>query len=420
MIADMDSGMMTLLFFGGIAVVALLCYIYYLRSRLDTMEQILNCIKCNNYSVRPPSKWIGPFKDDRGETINNVLNFLNERYLQQQEQLFYFENLMSCVDSALIVVDEQGKVNWCNRAARTELLGYAPSALDQLSTLSSDLPGQLDAIRPGEVKPLRFERDGKVYEMAVTVNLYQSTRKQNLRIINLRNIHQLLLENEQQTTHRLMRVLTHEMMNSLTPIIALSGSLKESMKRSDYDPADISEGIEVIRRRSDGLLRFVNNYRKLSKLEMPVLQPQSLFSLLDTIRPLTCGFKSEISFPDANTYPAPVILNMDRVQIEQVLLNLLKNADEACAQTLSPRIEVELEVRKEQVLLHVSDNGEGISPAALERVFVPFYTTKQKGSGIGLALCRQIMNNHGGNITVQSTLGNGSCFTLHFVREAEG
>lgn len=396
-----------------VIVIAVLCYIYYLRSRLDTMEQILNCIKCNNYAVRPPSRWTGPFRDDRGETINNVLNYLNERYQLQQEQLLYLNNMLDNVDSALIVVDDAGCVNWCNRAAQRTLLGFLPTTLRQLESLAPDLPAQLAAIRPGEVKTLRFERDGNLFEMAATVTHYQSRRKQ-LAIYNLHNIHQLLMENEQQANRQLMRVLTHEMMNSLTPIIALSDTLKSVVSQPGCDWQEVADGISVIRRRSDGLLRFVNNYRKLSKLNPPTLLPLSPYRLLDSLRLLTCGFRSEVVFPPAPANMDDPLLQIDRVQMEQVLLNLLKNADEACREVAAPRIEIGVELSEKQVQIHVRDNGMGISPAALERIFIPFYTTKQQGSGIGLALCRQIMLNHRGSISVQSTPGQGACFTLHF------
>lgn len=397
-------------------VIVVLCYIYYLRSRLDTMEQILNCIKCNNYSVRTSSKWTGFFKDDREKTINNVLNYLNERYLQQQEQLLYLNNLLDNVDSALIVADEYGNVNWCNRAVQHPLLGYAPNKLSQLESLSPELPKQLVQLHPGEVKSLRFERNGKTYEMAATMTRYLS-RNQTLTIFNLRNIHQLLMKNEQQANHQLMRVLTHEMMNSLTPIISLSDMLKETILQPECDLHKIREGIEVIRRRSDGLLRFVNNYRQLAKLAPPVLQSFSPYHLLENIRPLTYSFRAKISFPPTPQNANTLRIQIDPVQIEQVILNLLKNADEACQQTSHPLININIEISKKQVQLHIQDNGAGISPTAIKHIFVPFYTTKQHGCGIGLALCRQIMSGHQGNITLKSTLGEGTCFTLLFPRE---
>lgn len=392
------------------AVLAL--YAYVLRSQLGTMNQVLNCIRCNNYAVRPPSRWMWPFKDENGQTVIRILNYLNERYLKQQEEMLYLNSLLDRVDAALLVVGNDDQITWCNRTARTELLGYTPNRLQQLGELSAELPEQLASLRPGEVKTLRFEREGQNYEMAATTSRY-TTKEQSLRIYSLQNIHRLLLESEQQATHRLMRVLTHEMMNSLTPIIALSDTLKEEISHPDCDWQEIRQGIEVIRRRSDGLLVFVNNYRKLAKLSPPTLQPVSLRQLLEEIRPLTYGFQTKVQFPDPDTIPADAMLQIDRAQMEQVLLNLLKNADEACRQTPSPRVEVTVETAAKQIKLYVTDNGIGITPSALDRVFIPFYTTKQKGSGIGLALCRQILLNHSGRITVQSVPGEYTRFTLH-------
>ena len=219
----------------------------------------------------------------------------------------------------------------------------------------------------------------------------------------------VLEHNEMAAWQKLIRVLTHEIMNSLTPIISLSETLSER-EVDERSYAVMRQGMLTIHRRSKGLLEFVENYRRLTRLPAPVRRPVSLCELLQDLRKLFPEDYIHIHLPEADR-----TLQIDRAQVEQVLINLLKNAREACARREQPCIEVRVQPAQSwQCLLTVSDNGEGILPEVVDKVFVPFFTTKPGGQGIGLSLCKQIMNRHGGNITVQSTVGKGTCFTLLF------
>ena len=212
---------------------------------------------------------------------------------------------------------------------------------------------------------------------------------------------------EMDAWQKLIRVLTHEIMNSIAPIISLSETLSER-KVDENSYGVMRQGMSAIYRRSKGLLEFVENYRKLTRLPMPVRRPVSLTDLLQDLRKLYPEPSIQINMPAEDR-----TLQIDRAQIEQVLINLLKNAREACShiEQLDIRVSV-LPSPAWQCLLSVTDNGEGILPEVQDKIFVPFFTTKPSGSGIGLSLCKQIMNRHGGNITVSSTPGKGSCFTL--------
>lgn len=219
----------------------------------------------------------------------------------------------------------------------------------------------------------------------------------------------VLERNEMEAWQKLIRVLTHEIMNSITPIISLSETLSEREVSEKNYPV-MRQGMQTIYRRSKGLLEFVENYRKLTRLPAPVRRPVAVRELLQDLQKLFSEEYIRIELPETDR-----ILQIDRTQIEQVLINLIKNAKEACSRKEHPRIEVKmLPALSWQCLITVSDNGEGILPEVQDKIFVPFFTTKPSGSGIGLSLCKQVMNRHGGNITVQSAVGKGSCFTLLF------
>lgn len=226
----------------------------------------------------------------------------------------------------------------------------------------------------------------------------------------MKNFRTRVLErNEMEAWQKLIRVLTHEIMNSITPIISLSETLSEREMTEKNYPV-MRQGMQTIHRRSKGLLEFVENYRKLTRLPAPVRCPVSVRELLQDLQKLFSEEYIRIEIPQTNR-----IVQIDRTQIEQVLINLIKNAKEACGKVQNPLIEVKMNPTMSwQCLITVQDNGEGILPEVQDKIFVPFFTTKTSGSGIGLSLCKQIMNRHGGNITVQSIVGQGSCFTLQF------
>jgi signal transduction histidine kinase len=220
-------------------------------------------------------------------------------------------------------------------------------------------------------------------------------------------------EAEAAAWQKLISVLTHEIMNSIAPIISLSETLAEREMDKEEESEEykiMKQAMEAIHRRSVGLLSFVENYRKLTRLPQPVMQPIALKSLLKSLQQLTSSYGIAFSF---NVYPEQLILNADKGMVEQLLLNLLKNAKEACEGVENPAISVMAEKVGNSIKISVSDNGQGIVGEARDKVFIPFYSTKGKGSGIGLSLCRQIVLRHGGKISLNSD-NNFTKFTAEF------
>lgn len=209
-------------------------------------------------------------------------------------------------------------------------------------------------------------------------------------------------EAEAVAWQKLISVLTHEIMNSIAPIISLSETLSEremGNKDESEDYKIMKQAMEAIHRRSVGLLSFVENYRKLTRLPQPVLQPIALKPMLTSLQQLTSSYGISFTF---DVYPEQLILKADKGMVEQLLLNLLKNAKEACEGIENPIIEIKAEKIGNSIKITVSDNGQGIVPEARDKIFIPFYTTKANGSGIGLSLCKQIVVRHGGKMSLNS------------------
>lgn len=244
----------------------------------------------------------------------------------------------------------------------------------------------------------------------------QLTRSMNeaLNAFRFRLYNAVVAEAETDAWQKLIRVLTHEIMNSIAPIISLSETVTEraalnGMNERDY--AVMLQAIQTIHRRSKGLLDFVENYRKLTRIPTPTMQIFPVSTLFSDLQKLVPAEGIQVAY---SIRPSELRLYADRSMIEQVLINLLKNAVEACCDNEFPEIRIEAFRRDGMPVITVTDNGSGIVPEALDKVFVPFFTTKQGGSGIGLSVCRQILNRHGGNITVTSEMEKGTTFTMQF------
>lgn len=222
----------------------------------------------------------------------------------------------------------------------------------------------------------------------------------------------VVIETENEAWQKLVRVLTHEIMNSIAPIISLSETITERTdqnKMNEDDYRTMLQSIQSIHRRSKGLLDFVENYRKLTKIPAPVIQSVPVSELFNHIELLFTDTKTPLHFSIA---PSNLHIPADRSLIEQVLINLVKNAFEACADLPDGEIWVKAFRKENAVVITISDNGCGIVTEAIDKIFVPFYTTKPKGSGIGLSLCRQIINRHSGSISVTSEEEKGSTFSI--------
>jgi signal transduction histidine kinase len=218
-------------------------------------------------------------------------------------------------------------------------------------------------------------------------------------------------ETESDAWQKLIRVLTHEMMNSLTPIISLSQTVLERAGSDRPDAKEYAlmlEALRTIGRRSRGLLDFVENYRRLTRVPEPVKQVFAAEELFRAMRGIFSERGEEISF---TVNPPAMRLYADRALIEQELLNLLNPALEASGEERA-RVRVEAFEEAGRSVIRVSDSGSGIVPEAMERIFIPFYTTRPGGSGIGLALARQIASRHGGTLTAESRVEEGSVFTM--------
>ena len=334
--------------------------------------------------------------------IENMLAAYRRQLLDETAQQQYYKHLLDHVDTGVVSCDEKGEVLWMNQAAEQQL-GPRPV----LPETWLDFPS-------GTARIVTVERHGQARELLLSLTRF--TLGPSLQILyTLRDIRHVLEQQQIESWKTLTRVLTHEIMNSLTPILSLSKTLASADYTQPSDPEQqrlTHQALQAIHHRSQGLLDFVENYRKLTRLPAPsysAIPADGLFSDLQKL-----FHDPRITFDQP--YPG-FTFRADRGQMEQLLINLVKNAREASAP--EGRIEVALrrDVDTDEVLLSVQDHGTGIPADVQERIFVPFFTTKPDGSGIGLSLCKQIAYQHRGTLSVRSVPGKGSRFVLRIPRK---
>lgn len=350
------------------------------------------------------------------EAMEDALVHYKRQLQQKESQLQYFQALANHIDLSVIVYAPTGKLEWMNQAARLQTGMNQADTIDDLQAFHPELPARLRTIRSGDISILQVYRGDECYQLALSGMSFIVLGKQ-LTVVSMKNIRTVLENKETEAWQKIIRVLTHEIMNSMTPIVSLSELLKNKFspdnQLSKEESEETNQAIETIFRRSNGLLRFVENYRKVVGIPTPVLQLISVSELLNNTMLL---FHTESFGLRLIPLSSHIQIIADKNQIEQVLINLIKNAKEAILETDSPCIELSAGINTDgKTFIQVSDNGPGIDPEVLERIFIPFFTTKPTGSGIGLSLSRQIMHMHRGSLHVISEPRKGSRFSLIFL-----
>ena len=347
----------------------------------------------------------------RGRKFNKTLNrlcniFDNERH-EIIEQEKYFGLMLDHVKTGIAVVEKDGRVAYSNNTALS-LLGIATFGhIRQLRAVSDSLYESFQTIADGsEERASYYNESGK---MTISLTASEATiGKETVRIIAFNDISNEIAENEQQSWSKLIRVLTHEIMNTVTPISSLSETLLDFDGLSD----DLKQGLKTISQSSKGLIKFVDSYRNITRVAPPVKKAFYFRDLADRVIKLT---SEQAAMSGAVcTYEElsdDVLLYADESQITLILINLVKNAIQAEARNIIISAQI---TPTEQTVIKVTNDGFPISRESQNEIFVPFYTTKHEGTGIGLSLFRQIMRLHNGTITLTNSDKDRTVFTLLF------
>ncbi len=376
---------------------------WFSRKSIKRVRRMLRTLRSNDLTLRIPEENLRGAERELAEEINDLINDLRKKLLKQERRSEQLEALINTIDAALIVADYDGEILFMNQKAVNGLCGFRINNLSSLDTLHKGLCQNMLTLVPGQSKLVAINKNGKEIQLKISMVKYRVDGHDTL-LFSIENVNGLMLQNEIEAQRKLVSVITHEIMNSLSPIISLSETLYESVSNEDEDTRI---ALNVIKQRSTGLLSFVENYRKLARLAPPKYNWTKIGELFEDLRKLYSAPYIRYEIEDID-----LEVRIDRQQIVQVLINVVKNAVEACSSNPLVIVTAKVDYPSRKFIISVLDNGTGISAEAKERIFIPFYTTKPSGSGIGLSLSRQIVIMHGGSLYLDSSEDVGSKFII--------
>ena len=329
------------------------------------------------------------------QSLNRIKEVMDNAKMQIREREKYFELIMECAGIGIVTVMENGTVAQTNTKALRIVGMERLNHIDQLRILSEELCEAMHSIEPGAQLTARFTTEIGDQNLVLSCSAMEFEGKQ-LRVISIGNIHEELDRKEVESWEKLTRILTHEIMNSLAPVTSISHTLLSS----SGDAETMRQGLETIHATSDRLLRFVDSFRAVTRIPAPQKAPFYLSELVAESLLLIPheGIEVEVSIE-----PEDTMLYADRALMSQVMVNLLKNATEALlAQDCDRKITIHSTIdSEERIQIEITNNGSAIPAEVAENIFTPFFTTKTDGSGIGLAVSRQIIRLHGGSLRLK-------------------
>lgn len=366
-------------------------------------------------------------KDTLKEAYREIMNEFQNIRIDKEVQYHYLKTMVEHIRIALLSFDEYGKIEFINKRASYLLSLKEQQNMNQIKNIDLSLFHLIQKLKSGESELIKV----KIHDELMHLSVYATElkiQKKKIKLISLQNIKQELEYQELESWQKLIRVLTHEIMNSVTPISSLSNSINETLLAAtkgniselqnitEDDFEDMISSLQTIETRSKGLLKFVSSYKQLTRIPKPDFKEVNLVELINHCHTLLKQkmAESHIHFQRISS-DNEIVTHADYDQIEQVIINLLINAIDTLKDHEKPEIKVKIIAtpsNKHKII--ISDNGRGIDPENLDKIFIPFFTTKKEGSGIGLSLSRQIMRLHKGAIHVNSALNKGTEFILEF------
>jgi two-component system, NtrC family, nitrogen regulation sensor histidine kinase NtrY len=399
--------------------------VHYVRRTNRELARFMLAIRHDDFVQTFTAAPAGGSFAELGAAFEEILRRFRAARTAKEEQASYLDTLVQHVPVAVIALDDAGYVDQFNHAARRLFGAGAPHRLQEFTSFGADFAQKILALDPGRPALLQVSKENTLLQLNVLATELKIGGR-SLKIVSLQDIHGELEAREVEAWQNLIRVLTHEIMNSATPISSLATTaaelLAEARERPRTDGSldsaidDAQDAVETIAKRSSGLVRFVESYRRLTRVPQPSLRRLAVDELLDRVVQL---MKPELErrgiAVSQSVAPRNLEIVADPDLLEQVLINLLRNALDALATAADPEVRVHAAIDAGgHAVIAVEDNGHGMDEQVRQNIFVPFFTTKQNGTGIGLSLVRQIMRSHHGSVGVQSAPGEGTAVRLRF------
>ena len=413
---------------GLMVVFQVVALIHYIDKTNRMLNNFLESIRYSDFTRTFEMEGLGSSFDKLKNSFNEVIKDFQNVRAEKEENFFYLQSVIQHIGISLIAYDKTGRVELVNNATKKLFQLRNINHIEALNSFSAELVQKLVTIKHNENTLVKVVDKDEILQLAIYATEFKISNK-SIMLVSIKNIQNELEEKEMESWQKLISVLTHEIMNSIAPISSLSNTIStilSDLKNStlanqanaDEQEAfeDIDMALSTISKRTEGLMHFVNTYRNLTKIPQPNF---SIFSVAQLFREIKLLMSEEAVEKNIacqiSIEPDTLELSADERLIQQVLINLLKNAIYANEGRPNAKIMLKAYINKRgRVVIEVTDNGPGILPDVLDKIFIPFFTTKTTGSGIGLSLSKQIMRMHGGNISVTSIPEEETKFTLTF------
>lgn len=407
-------------------LVQVISLIRYTEQTNQKLRRFFESIRHADFTSSFTENELGKSFEELNNEFNQVIEAFNKNKTEKEEHFSYLLTVIQHVSIGIIVFKKSGEVDVYNNAVKRLLQIKHLRKVEQLGSISDELPKVLVGMKAGDKNLVKLFIEDEMLQIAINATAFRM-RGEEYMLASFQDIHPELEQKEIESWQKLIRVLTHEIMNSITPISSLastvSGMLNDYTESNPKLTEEEEEGLEsithaisTIEGRSRGLLNFVELYRNLTRIPKPNFRHFTIGTLFERASELMNPKFDALGIDyKVRIYPSDLKILADPDLIDQVLINLLLNAIDAIKTVENPRITIVASVNlNNRTMIEVADNGKGIPQDILDKIFMPFFTSKKTGSGIGLSLSRQIMQMHKGSISVRSKKGEGATFTMVF------
>jgi len=416
----------SLLILIALALLQVVLLIRYVEKTNTKLSQFLQSIKHSDFSTSFSDAGLGKSFEGLTRSFTEVIEEFKKNRAEKEEHFNYLQTVIQHVTIGIIVYRKDGKVDIYNNAIKRLLKMRTLRNIRELALLKEDFPKVLLDLSAGERTLYKLFIEDELLHLSIYTTEFRM-RGEDFTLISLQDISSELDEKEIESWQKLIRVLTHEITNSITPISSLASTVKEMILNEDEsilkikdvqgeDYESLQGAIATIQNRSQGLLNFVEIYRNLTRIPKPNFRYFPVKEIFDRSKQLLKPKMDDIGIECySRVFPPDLMITADPDLIDQVVINLMLNAIDAVKEVEHPEISVLATINNSnRIVIDFKDNGYGIKPDILDKIFMPFFTSKKNGSGIGLSLSRQIMHLHKGSISVKSKPAEGTVFTLTF------
>ena len=421
------SNRYTLLIFVGLIIVfQILNFIQFINKTNTELSQFIEAVQYRDFSLQFTEKNAPVSVRQLRRAFNQINATFKQLSSEREEQYQYLQKILELVDTGILSYDQEGNVGWINEAFKRMMNVPYLRNISSLEKRDMSVYQAVMSLGNGDSKLVKINH--KQILLAKTTFLNENIETN---LIAFQNVNEAIEDTEAQAYQKLLRVMTHEIMNSVAPIASLAETMETTLRgrkeiretgekdledkyQINFD--DISLGISTIRKRSENLLKFADTYRQLAKVSMTSFSKFYIRDLFEGVEILLENQieQKNIEF-DVIIKDFELMIEGDMILIEQVLINLVINAIDAVQHQSNPKITLSVfQNSQQQIIIEIRDNGMGMSDELMDKIFVPFFTSKPNGSGIGLSLSKQIMALHKGTITVNSVEKQGAAFQLRF------